>query len=142
MAIHVLTRFEWAQIANDDRLIRIYNLPREFTQGILTASCGAPVRSLRLALVTTPLGLGDFLLDVTVIVSRLAFFAITCYRCVFQSQIDANGLFGSHRVPRGTLDGQTQPPVTDRVLRETTRHPDFAVQQLLFESPDRLTAKA
>src|SRR5882672_2993438 len=111
-------------------------------QGILAAARRRAVQSLRLALVTAPLRLGDLRFNIAVKAPRFKLIPVAGRHCVFEPQIEPHLVVPSDRRRHQPLDGKTQPPVPDRILREAAGFPSRSVEQLPLARPDRLACTA
>src|SRR6266404_907691 len=111
-------------------------------QGILAAARRRAVQSLRLALMAAPLRLGDLRLNIAVKAPRFKLIPVAGRHCVFEPQIEPHLVVPSDRRRHQPLDGKTQPPVPDRILREAAGFPSRSVEQLPLEHPNRLAGKA
>src|SRR5271167_4460455 len=131
-----------AHIADEDPLIPIDYLAREFMQGILAPARSAAVQALGLTLVAAALCPGDLLLDVSIEMTRLELLPVAARDRTFQTQIQSHLLVLRYTGGERALDGNTQPPVPDRILGETPAFPPPCLELVLLEHAKRLACEA
>ena len=99
------------------------------------------MQPLRLTLVSASLRLADLRLDASKEPAGREPLAGRGHRSVLQTEVDANAFSVRRHVLYLDANGQAQPPVPDRVLRDATVTPFDPLQTFRFEHPDRLAAE-
>jgi hypothetical protein len=130
-----------AHIANDYPLVALHYGVRKLVQGIGPTAGDLTMDAPRGLSVRSTLGLRE---PVCVTLSPpmgLQASAVARYRHVLQAQVDADGLTRGDTLLHLHLNRQTQPPVSNGILRKAAVAPLRLFQAHTFEDPQMLTTE-
>lgn len=102
-------------------------------QGLFSSPRCSSMQALGLSFMTPALRSGDFLLDISIEMTRPKLLTIACGCDVLQAQIEPDFLFRSNRLRHFSCDGQAEPPVSDCVLSKAAGFPPDFLEKLSLE---------
>src|SRR6266478_5795548 len=111
-------------------------------QSFLSSPGGGSVQALGLTFMGAALRMGDFLLDISIETPRAQLIPIAGGGGVLNSQINPDFLLRRNLLRGFDCDGQTQPPVPDRILSKAAAFPRGSLQKLALKDPEGFAREA
>src|SRR6266404_284559 len=111
-------------------------------QGFLSSPGSGSVQALGLTFMAAALSMGNFLLDISIETARAQLLPIAGGGDVLNAQINPDFHLRRNLLRGFDCDGQTQPPVPDRILSKAAAFPRGSLKKLSFKDPEGFAREA
>src|SRR5258705_4412854 len=105
-------------------------------QGFLSSPRSGSVQALGLTFMTAALSIGNYLLDISIETPRAQLIPIAGGGGVRNAQINRDFQLRRNLLRGFDCDGQTQPPVPDRILSKAAAFPFNVLKKLALKDPE------